>query len=168
MGQIGQQQLTALFIGVLVIGLVVRRTLVTQTMRVWALSIAPILYAVIAGAAISVRPITVPAVIAIAIGLIAGGFLGYLRGVHTQVKAGPRPGTVVVKGSIVLVAILLGAFAIRYGLALYFARDPITVAAIGDGAISFAAGSLIVGRAMVYFAYQRLKASLATTVSRTL
>jgi hypothetical protein len=168
MEHVQQQQLVTAAVTLLAVVLIVRRTLVTQTMRVWALFAVPVIILVLMCFVISQTPMTGTAVLAIVIGAIAGGILGYLRGVHSDVKLGPRPGTLVVKGSVVLVAIILGAFAIRFGLRMYFASDPLTVAAVGDGVLAFAVGSVIVARTMLYLTYRRLLRGSTATVSRTL
>jgi hypothetical protein len=141
---------------VIVLALIVRRTLTRQTIHVWSLIVFPLLLAVVAIGSIAATPVTVTAIGASIVGALAGGGFGYLRGRHSRVEIGPRPGTIVVQGNIVLALVLVAAFAIRYAVMLSGMHGP-TRFAFSDAFIAFAAMSLIGARAMLFFAWRRLR-----------
>jgi len=162
------QTTSTLLITVVALFFILRRTLTTQTMRVWALALIPALVVVLAIFVISVTPVSMGGVIAIVIGALLGVVVGYFRGIHSVVKLGPRPGTIVVKGSVVLAIILVAAFAVRFGVRYVFGHDPQMGNAVSDAVIVFAAFSVAVGRGMLFFAYRRLLTNPVNVVSRQL
>jgi hypothetical protein len=170
-----QQLLPTILVTLLALVFVVRRTLTTQTMRVWALALIPALIIVLAIFSTAAqqftrfaRPFTFVDIIILVLSAAAGCVLGYFRGLHSEVKLGPRPGTIVVKGSLVLVIILVAAFAVRFLVRYIFSSDEQLGIVVSDAAIIFAAGSVAVGRGMLFVAYRRLLTSQTGTVSRTL
>jgi hypothetical protein len=170
-----QQTLSTILFTLIALVFVVRRTLTTQTMRVWALALIPALIIVLAIFATtaqqftqSARPFNAVDIIILCLSALAGAVLGYFRGLHSEVKLGPRPGTIVVRGSVVLVIILVAAFAVRFLVRYIFSHDAQLGIVVSDAAIIFAAASVAVGRGMLYVAYRRLLTSQTGTVSRTL
>jgi hypothetical protein len=149
-----------------VLGLIVRRTLTTQTVRVWALVVVPVIVLVAAARLVAVTPPTdLTGYGLLALGALAGAALGYARGMHTKAQLGPRPGTLVVQGSVVLVVILVAAFALRFAMrALVGTQGPLGVA-LSDGLLVFAAVSVAVARGMLLFAWRRLDRANRTTVT---
>jgi len=141
---------------VVIIALFLRRTLTTQTMRVTALPILAVVFVVLGGVGIAYTPPSPYAAVAIAIGIVLGVALGYLRGRHSQVTPGPRPGTIRVKASPVLSAVIILALLVRVGMRYVFKNDPLTADAISDGAIAFAVLSVAVARLMLFGAARRV------------
>jgi len=139
-----------------VIGLFLRRVLTTQTMRVTVLPVVAVAFIVLGGFGIAYSPRTPYQLVAVAIGIVLGIVLGYLRGRHSQVTPGPRPGTIRVKSSPVLAAVIIAALVVRLGVRYAFVNDPATGFAISDGTIAFAVLSVAVARMMLFFAARRI------------
>jgi hypothetical protein len=150
-----QQQLIQAVVYLVVIALFLRRTLTTQTMRVTVLPVVALLFVVIGGLGIAYTPRSPYSVVAIAIGIVMGLVLGYLRGRHSHVTLGPRPGTIRVKSSPVLAAVIILALLVRVGIRYLFKNDPLTGYAISDGTIAFAVLSVAVARLMLFLAARR-------------
>lgn len=150
------QTLTQAVIYLVIIALFLRRTLTTQTMRVVALPVIGILYVAIAAFAIFYTPKSSAEWIAIPVGVVLGVVLGYLRGRHSTVTPGPRPGTIRVKASPVLAAIVILALILRLGVRTLLPTLGDATFAISDGAIAFAALSVAVARLMLYFTARRM------------
>jgi len=148
--------LTEAVIYFFVIALVLRRTLTTQTMRVANLPIFAVVIVVVLGVFISRLPASSYSAIAIAIGVVLGVGLGYLRGRHSVVTAGPRPGTVFVKGSPLLAAIIVVALLARLGARFLFPEGSVVGNALIGGLLAFAALSVGVARMMLYVAARRV------------
>jgi hypothetical protein len=150
-------QLTSGLVGLAVLALIVFRTLRTQTVRVWALIATPVLLLGVACMAVAATPPkSAVGVLVIAIGVIAGAALGYARGIHSNVRLGPRPGTLVVQGNLVLVGILVAAVAVRFIVrAALGTRGPLSLA-LSDALLLFAAASVAVARGILFFTWRRL------------
>jgi hypothetical protein len=160
-----------LIVGIIVIAVlyfVIRRMLTTQTMPVWRLAVIPVVLVVFAIAVVARKPITVTGIIAMIVGALAGAVLGYYRSYHSDVKLGPRPGTIVVKGSVILVLIILAAVGAKYVLSFAPGTNPEMSVALGDASFIFGITSVIVARGMLYVRYRRLLAAHVGTVSREL
>jgi hypothetical protein len=157
----GQSQLYSALATLVVLALIVRRTLGTQTVRVWALVAVPVLVLVVAAMVLAATPPKDPlGFCVIVLGIVAGAALGYARGRHSKVTLGPRPGTLVVQGNVVLVAILVAAFAVRFVV-----RAGGTLGlALSDALIVFATASVAVARGMLFFAWRRLTTGGGETV----
>jgi len=157
----GPQTATTIVIYVIVIALVLRRTLTTQTMRVASLPVLAVVYAAVAIYLVAIGSprslLTSPVLwIALAIGVALGAVLGYLRGRHSVVTPGPRPGTVRVKAAPFLAAVLVIAVLMRLGIRSLMPGHSDLGIAISDGLIMFAALSVIIGRLLLFFAARRL------------
>jgi hypothetical protein len=153
----GQAQLYPAVITLVVLALIVRRTLRTQTVRVWALVAVPALISVVAATVVAATPPkSALGVLIIAGGALAGALLGYVRGRHTSVTLGPRPGTLVVQGNVVLVAILVAAFAVRFVVRLTLGTTGPLSLVLSDAFVVFAAASVAVARGMLFFAWRRM------------
>jgi hypothetical protein len=149
-------QLITGLITLALVALVIRRTLRTQTVRVWALVAVPLLLIAVAVSVVAATPPTSPAGAAvIAAGALAGAALGYARGLHSTVKLGARPGTLIVQGNVLLAVILVAAFGLRFGVRA-FASGGGPGLALSDAFVVFAAASVAVARAMLFFAWRRL------------
>jgi hypothetical protein len=151
-----KQAASQALIYLVVIALFLRRTLTTQTMRVNVLPVIAILFVVIGGLGIAYSPRTPYQIVAVAIGVVLGIILGYFRGRHSHVTPGPKPGTIRVKASPVLAAVIIAALVIRLGVRYAFVNDPLTGFAISDGTIAFAVLSVAVARMMLFFAARRV------------
>jgi len=160
----GQAQLYTGLATLVVLALIVRRTLSTQTVRVWALIVTPLLLLILACLAVAATPPASPlGVFVIGAGAIAGAALGYARGVHSKVTLGPRPGTLVVQGNAVLVAILIAAVVVRFIVrASVGSRGPLSLA-LSDAFLVFGTGSVAVARGMLFFAWRRLAGTVRAT-----
>jgi hypothetical protein len=140
-----------------VLALIVRRTLTTQTVRVWALVATPLLLFVIACLVVAATPPrTLTGMVVIVVGALAGAALGYVRGRHSEVKLGPRPGTLTVQGNVVLVAILVAAFALRFIVRLTLGTHGPLSLALSDAFVVFAVASVAVARGMLFVRWRRL------------
>jgi hypothetical protein len=158
-------QLITGLIALAILALIVRRTLRTQTVRVWALIAVPLLLIAAAVSVVAATPPTSPAgAAAIVAGALAGAALGYARGFHSTVKLGARPGTLIVQGNVLLVVILVAAFSVRFAVRA-FASAGGPGLALSDAFVVFAAASVAVARAMLFFAWRRL---IAVRVSSTI
>ncbi|GAC1583727.1 MAG: hypothetical protein NVS3B28_03680 [Candidatus Velthaea sp.] len=154
-----QTQTYGLLVALFVLALIIRRTLTTQTVRVWALVVVPLLIAFVALTVISATPpSSVLGVAAIVLAAIAGAALGYARGIHSKVELGPKPGTLIVQGNVLLVLILVAAFAVRYAVRSYVGAAGPAGILVSDAFIVFAAASVGVARAMLFFTWRRLVA----------
>ncbi len=150
------QALTQAVVYLVVIALLLRRTLTTQTMRVTMLPVVATVFVVGAGLGIAYTPPAPLEWVAIPIGIVLGAVLGYFRGIHSVVTPGQKPGTIRVKASPVLAAIVILALLVRLGVRYVFAHDPQTGFAFSDGTIAFAALSVAVQRLMLFFAARRI------------
>jgi hypothetical protein len=170
MAHLFSQLLPTIVIGIVAVALLLRRTLGTQRVHVPMLIVVPVFIIVLAvwyvvsppaGAQrIAPQPSSL-LLVSITVGAVAGTLLGYLRGRHSHVTLGPTPNTILVKGSALLVAILIGAFVLRFALRVVIPTDPAAAIAIGDGTLVFAAFSVAVARAMLFVAWRRLVATAA-------
>jgi len=159
----GHPQLITGLIALAIVALVVRRTLRTQTVRVWALVAVPLLLIAVAVSVVVATPPTSPAgALVIAAGALAGAALGYARGVHSTVKLGARPGTLTVEGNVLLVVILVASFGLRFSVRA-FAAGGSPGLALSDAFVVFAAASVAVARAMLFFTWRRLIAGRASS-----
>ncbi len=153
----GQAQLYSALVTLVVLALIVRRTLGTQTVRVWALIAVPVLVLVVAGMVLAATPPkSALGVFIIVCGAIPGAALGYARGRHSKVSLGPRPGTLVVQGNVVLVAILVAAFAVRFVVRVTLGTGGTLGLALSDALVVFATASVAVARGMLYLAWRKL------------
>jgi hypothetical protein len=136
---------------------VVRRTLRPQTVRVWGLIAAPVLLFIVACAiVVHAPPTSAIGVGIIATGAIGGAALGYARALHSRVTLGPRPGTLVVAGNGILVAILLAAFAARLLIRAASGNAGSLSLALSDAFLIFGVTSVGVARGMLFFTWRRL------------
>jgi hypothetical protein len=166
--------LPTIAVGVVAVALFLRRTIGTQRVQVPMLLIVPVLLVLLAvfyvfsTSALAARMAPVGsslALVAIGIGAVAGSALGYLRGRHSHVQLGPKPNTILVKGSALLVVVLIGAFLLRFAIRAVLPTDPAMAIAVGDGTLVFAVFSVAVARAMLFFAWRRLVAAAPLTGS---
>jgi hypothetical protein len=141
------------------IALFLRRTLTAQTMRVTMLPVIALAFIVFGGLGIAYSPRTPDQVVAVAIGIVLGIVFGYLRGRHSNVTLGTKPGTIRVKSSPLLAAVIILALVVRLGVRYAFVNDPLTGFAISDGTIAFAVLSVAVARLMLFFAARSVIAS---------
>jgi hypothetical protein len=152
-----QAELTSFLITLVVLFFLVRRMLGRQTVRVWALIAYPIVILVFASIIVAATKVTTFTIIASIIGAALGAALGYARGVHSTVELGPRPGTIVVQGNVLLAVIFVGAFILRFAVRQFLGTQT-TSFALTDAFLFFAAASVGVARAMMYFTWRRLVA----------
>lgn len=160
--------LSTIAVGAVAVALLLRRTLGTQRVHVPMLIVLPVLLVVVAVFFVfstqSLAQRVAPqgsslALIAIAIGAVGGSALGYVRGRHSHVQLGPTPNTILVKGSALVIIVLLGALLLRFAIRAALPTDPAMALAVGDGTLVFAVFSVAVSRAMLFFAWRRLVAA---------
>jgi hypothetical protein len=145
-----------------VAGLLIWRNTRPQKVSVWRLLTAPVFLAAMTAFSIwgaqQYAP-TPPGLIAIAVmvGALLGAPLGYLRGLHTNVRATDRRGVMYLDPSWVVLALWLGAFFVRALLRFVF-HTGYTAALLGDGLIAFAVAAVIVSYYIIYAKYRALEA----------
>jgi hypothetical protein len=116
-----------------------------------------LLLALVACTVVGAAPPTTPLSIAIlAGGVVLGAAMGYVRARHSQLQLGPKPGTVVVSGSGVLVAIILVAFAARMLVRVVVGNHGAIGVAISDAVLLFAIASVVVARGLLFLRWRRL------------
>jgi hypothetical protein len=162
---IANQQLITGIAALVFAVVLVRRTLRPQLVRTWALIATPVVVVLLALLVIwHSPPQSFVEVLILVAGGVAGVGLGYARGIHSKVKLGPEPGTLIVEGNGLLVAILLGAYALRMIVRAVFGTSGSLGLAVSDGFLVFAVASVGVARGMLYLIWRRLTAtSRATT-----
>jgi CcdC-like protein len=147
-----------LLIYAVVAGLLIWRNTRPQKVSVWRLLVAPLF--LVAMTAFSIwgaqqyAPAPWPLIsISVIVGALLGAPLGYLRGLHTNVRLTDRPGVMYLDPSWLVLAIWLGAFVIRAFLRYIF-HTGYTAALLGDGLIAFAVGAVLVSYYIIYRKYK--------------
>jgi hypothetical protein len=154
------QQLVPVLVALVAAGFIVRRTLRPRTMRVYALVAAPVLLTLLGCAVVAAAPPTTPLSAAIMVGgVVLGAPLGYLRARHSQLQLGPEPGTIIVAGNGVLVAIILVAFSARLIVRAALGSHGAVGIAISDAVLLFAVSSVVVARGLLFLRWRRLSSA---------
>jgi hypothetical protein len=124
---------------------------------VWTLVVIPLFILSAAAVFVSATPPTSTiGYLTLAVGAVAGAGLGYVRGIHTRATLGPRPATLVVQGNIVLVVILVAAFAARFVVRVAVGAHGPLGTALSDAFLVFAAVSVAVARGMLLVKWRQL------------
>ncbi len=144
-----------------VAGLMAFRYSRPQKMTITRMWVAPILFAAMTAFAIWGAQQTNPAepwtiVVAVAGGLILGAPLGILRGKHTNVRATDKPGVMYLDASWVVLAIWIGAFAIRAAVRAMLPHGSVSTI-VGDGLIVFAISTVVISYYEIYRKYRALE-----------
>jgi len=163
-----QQQLLTGIAALVAAVFLVRRTIRPQTIRVYALVAAPVLLFIVACLVIATTPpLTVLGFAVVAGGVLAGAVFGFLRARHSRVELGPQPGTIVVAGNGILVAVLLAAFAVRTIARTAFGTHGPLGLAVTDAFLLFAVASVGVSRGMLYVHWRKLSRTGRSTATGT-
>lgn len=167
--QPGQQPpfaMTAIIYAV-VIALLVWRVARPQRMSVWRLWFMPIVLLALTVFSVwgnqyasALTGQTPPPAWEIAIVLILGAVLGiplgFLRGRHSEVKPGGRPGVMYVHSSPFIIIIWLAAFVARASLRAFMPHAGPAASLAGDGLLAFAVGALMTSYYAIYQKYRTL------------
>jgi len=143
------------------LALVIFRNMRPQTMNISRLWLMPVILLVLVGVSFWATAIELPRallwlpVVAIVIGLVIGIPFGILRGRHSKMRAGKKPGTIIVEPSAITLILFFVAFAARYLMRFFVpSAGPIAIAP-ADGFLAFAIASVVASR---YVLYTRFKA----------
>ncbi|MBV8688547.1 MAG: DUF1453 family protein [Candidatus Eremiobacteraeota bacterium] len=143
------------------LALVIFRNMRPQTMTVSRLWLMPLILLVLVGVSFWATSVELPAsmiwlsIVAVAVGLAVGIPFGILRGRHSKMRAGDKPGTIIVEPSAITLILFFVAFAARYLIRFFVpAAGPIAIAP-ADGFLAFAIASVIASR---FILYKRFKA----------
>ncbi len=145
---------------------IVRRNARPQVVRIWALILIPIvMLAVGALFVIAAPPVSARGIAIVLAGAVLGAGLGYLRAFHSNVSLGIKPGTLLVEGNGVIIALLLGAYALRTIIRAVIGEGSGLGLAISDAVLAFGVASVCVARGMLFFIWRRLVAVNARSVT---
>ena len=130
-----------------------------STARLW---VAPSLLAFVGLWVIYVEQQVTPSplwelVVAVALGLLLGAPLGFLRGAHTPVQATDAPGVMTLGSALVPALIYVTAFAARLALHMIFPIGSTVGIVVGDGLLVFAITFLAVSYFAIYRKYIALE-----------
>lgn len=160
-GIVNSQVVTQLAIYVVIAALMIYRNTRPQKMSLTRMWVAPVIFAAMTALAIWGAQQTDPApawtvTVAVVAGLILGAPLGILRGKHTNVRATETAGVMYLDASWVVLALWLGAFALR---SIVRALVPHGIAAtlVGDGLIVFAISTVVISYYEIYKKYRALE-----------
>ena len=143
------------------LALVIFRNLRPQTLTISRLWLVPAILLLLVAVSFWATAMELPSMqlwipaVAVAIGLAVGIPFGLLRGRHSKIRAGDKPGTIIVQPSAITLILFFVAFAARYLIRFFMpAAGPITIAP-ADGFLAFAIASIVASR---YVLYTRFKA----------
>jgi hypothetical protein len=144
-----------------VIALVILRNSRARRLRIETLWVAPLLILLLVGLAFSQEGMPTPAFMAIdIIALVAGAALGWWRARFTHISVDPVTHQLTSRASPVGMLIILGIFAIRYGIRMYAEQNAaslhLPVAAIADAALVITVGLVCAQRFELFTRAQRL------------
>ena len=147
--------------------LLVRRSLRTRALRVERLWIYPAVLILIGGALLFAQPPETPLTASIDVASVAAGaIIGWWRGRLTRIMVDPETHNLTSRPSIAGLILIVGLFAVRYGLRIYLAQNAdaagsggLRSAAITDDAlVLFAVGLMSVQRLEMWLRARRLLA----------
>ncbi len=155
------QVVTQIAIYLVVAGLMVFRYSRPQKMTITRMWVAPIIFTAMTAFAIWGAQQTNPAepwqiVVAVLGGLVLGAPLGILRGKHTNVRATDTPGVMYLDASWVVLALWIGAFAIRAIVRAVLPHGAVSTI-VGDGLIVFAISTVVISYYEIYRKYRVLE-----------
>lgn len=155
------QLVTQVSVYVVVAVLMIYRNTRPQKMSLTRMWVAPILFTAMTALAIWGAQQTNPAPawtvgVAVVVGLALGAPLGILRGKHTGVRATETPGVMYLDASWVVLALWLGAFAVRAAVRALVPQG-ITATLVGDGLIVFAISTVVISYVEIYQKYRALE-----------
>ncbi len=155
-------------IAALVAGMVIRRSLSHRRIRVDSLWIIPALLSVAAVMTIAQSPPRdILGIAGSALAALIGAAVGWQRGRLTRINIDPATGTLMSKASPAGVILILGLFALRYGLRYWLQEHPQkgdTLVNATDALMLFSCAMLIVARVEMWIRCRRLMAAGAGTL----
>jgi hypothetical protein len=151
------------FIPILVIAMVVLRNSRARRLRVETLWITPVMILVLVGLALSQAGMPTPGMMAIdLLALGVGAALGWWRARLTQIAVDPQTHQLTSRASPIGMLLILGIFAIRYGLRAYAAQNAaslhVSVNAVADAALVITVGLVCAQRLEIALRASRLLA----------
>jgi hypothetical protein len=146
---------------IVVVAVLAVRLIRPQKISVTRMWVSPIFLCGLTAWAIYANQIVNPAPPAeIALGLFAGALagvpFGILRGVHTDVKLGPKPGVMHLGSSWITVAIFLAAFGLRYVVRMLMPHRGSLNGTIGDALLAFAITFIAASYFVIFRKYETL------------
>jgi hypothetical protein len=149
----------AALIPLVVIGLVILRNARARRLRVESLWISPVLILALVGLSLSQQGLPTPLMLAMDIGaLVVGAGLGWWRARFTKITVDPATHQLTSQASPVGMLVILGIFALRYGVRMYASES---AGAMGVSANAVADAALVISVGLV--CAQRLEIALRAT-----
>ncbi|THD77595.1 MAG: DUF1453 family protein [Phenylobacterium sp.] len=150
-------------IPLVVVGLIILRNSRARRLRIETLWIAPVLILVLVGLALSQAGMPSPLAMALDLAaLAAGALLGWWRARFTHISVDPQTHQLTSRASPVGMLIILGIFAIRYGVRIYAEQNASTlhmpVNDIADTALVISVGLVCAQRLEIFTRASRLLA----------
>ena len=150
-------------IPLIVVGLVILRNSRARRLRVETLWIAPVMILVMVSLALSQEAMPGPGLVAIdLLALMLGALLGWWRARFTQITVDPATHQLTSRASPIGMLVILGVFALRYGIRLYGAQNAgalhIPVNAVADAALVISVGLVCAQRLEIALRASRLLA----------
>lgn len=146
-------------IPLLVVGLVILRNSRARQLQVERLWISPVMILVLVGLSLSQQGMPTPLVLAMDIaGLVVGSALGWWRARFTKITVDPQTHALTSQASPIGMLVILGIFALRYGIRMYGAQS---ASSLGVSAIGMADAALVISVGLV--CAQRLEIALRAT-----
>lgn len=141
------------------IALVILRNARARRLRIESLWIAPVIILALVGLSFSQEGMPTPLMLAIDIAaLVVGAALGWWRARFTHITVDPATHALTSRASPVGMLIILGIFALRYGVRMYAAQN---ASALGVSANAVADAALVISVGLV--CAQRLEIALRAT-----
>lgn len=159
-----QQNLTTYLIIIAALALVIFRNLRPQTVTVSRLWLMPAILLVLGLITFWATSAQMPpsalwiSAAAILIGVSVGIPFGIVRGHHSKVRAGKRPGTFIVEQSAITLLVFLLAFAVRFLIRFFVPQAGPGLIASSDGFLAFAIASVVTARYVLYARFKGLPA----------
>jgi hypothetical protein len=151
----------AYIVPLVAVALIILRNARVRRLRIETLWIAPVLILALVGLALSQAGMPSPAMLAIDFAaLAAGAALGWWRARFTHISVDPQTHQLTSRASPVGMLIILGVFAIRYGIRAYAEQNATTlnvpVNAIADAALVISVGLVCAQRLEIFTRASRL------------
>jgi hypothetical protein len=148
-------------IPLLVIAMVILRNSRARRLRIETLWIAPLMILVLVGLALSQEGLPSPMFLAIDIAaLAAGALLGWWRARFTKITVDPETHALTSQASPIGMLVILGIFAVRYGIRFYAAENAsalgVPVNAVADAALVITVGLVCAQRLEIFIRASRL------------
>ncbi|MDB5475233.1 MAG: hypothetical protein JWP49_744 [Phenylobacterium sp.] len=148
-------------IPLIAVAMVILRNARARRLRVETLWIAPVLILVLVGLSLSQEGMPTPGLMAIdLLALILGAALGWWRARFTNITVNPETHELTSQASPIGMLVVLGVFAIRYGLKMYTVENAgalhLPVAAVADAALVISVGLVCAQRLEIALRASRL------------